>query len=552
MAKTQLFDTTRTLVDLQLVDDLTNNFTKEGGRQRERGRGKDDLLGDTSSVAVNSPSVSVSDQLTNRTPIIPEPSDDVLTLTPSASSRTMDQGVSESLPNSVSVVSEKVASPIVENEPISGVSLAETPESVRGQGKGAAKGQKQPLDTTSGSGESLLGHQGSDRGGRPENRGRDFVGEPVGGPPEGKGPPEDHGGGGGEPEESAGNNLSFPVIWAEGSGLTVPGTPDEFTFTTPYDLNEDGKITDADKIEGYYQFAQKTTGNLWQAETASVDGAPIYVTEIDWGDSLESVDMNVGRPIRVELSLYKDLGITYGDEADLPEQMLSFPMTMLDNPSSPDEIQGAGASQYPITGNILPDSMVNTQMITEATVYSTQAYLIIQPLVGTSEQVEDGDLFWTGSQWEDADLTDQVSISDPLTGITFAGELNVGGKVIYGLSEGGWQPTQVGDYRITFYIAPDANAQLDYASIRLAAEEEVTALAAEEGEDSGDTSGGIAVVVGDLNLSYIDISVVDGGGGGIGGSGGHNDSLSASSLDFNAISAELSGLSSGTESTFVM
>jgi hypothetical protein len=328
-------------------------------------------------------------------------------------------------------------------------------------------------------------------------------------------------GGGGGHTETAGNNLSFPVIWAEnGSGLSVPGTAGEFEFTTPYDVDGDEVITTADQIGEYYQFAQKTAGNIWQAGIAEAFG-PVYVTEVDWGDSLESVDMKVGRPVRVELSLYKDLGTTYAEEAALPDEMLSFPMELLANPSSPDEEKGAGATEYPISGP-LPDSRVNTEMSTEATVYSAGAQLIIQPLVGTSEDVAEGDLKWDGSQWVDANLDDPTDIADPLTGITFAGELNVSGKVIYGLSQGGWRPTEVGDYRITFYMQPSVNTKLDYATIRQPLEEEVAAIAAEEGSDTG---GGTAVVLSgldpisdiDRNLTYIDISVVRGGGGGGGG-----------------------------------
>ncbi|HEY9889021.1 MAG TPA: hypothetical protein V6D02_11515, partial [Candidatus Obscuribacterales bacterium] len=60
------------------------------------------------------------------------------------------------------------------------------------------------------------------------------------------------GGGGGRPGggETATNNLSFPVIWAEGQAMAIPGTPGAFSFTTPYDVNRDGQITTADQING--------------------------------------------------------------------------------------------------------------------------------------------------------------------------------------------------------------------------------------------------------------------------------------------------------------
>lgn len=327
------------------------------------------------------------------------------------------------------------------------------------------------------------------------------------GPPSGGG---GSGGGGGGHTEPVGNNLSFPVIWADGTPLALRGTfgqpmltvPYSETTTYPFDTNADG-LADTNA----YAFAQKTVENSWQAQSSAASG-PVYVSQIDWGDSLESVDMKVGRPVRVELTLYKTLT---GNTEGLPETMLAFPMTMLANPSSPDEVQGAGG--------LLTESgyQALTYQSAEATVYSAGAKLIIQKLVGTRENVKEGDLQWTGSQWEDAidNSVDSTDIEDPLTGITFAGELNVGGKVIGGLSQGGWKPKEIGDYRITFYIAPNANAQLDYATIRVAAEEEIAAIAAEEGGGGG----GDAVVIPDLNLTYIDVRVVAGGGGGGGGKG---------------------------------
>ena len=336
------------------------------------------------------------------------------------------------------------------------------------------------------------------------------------------------GGGGGEEEETAGNNLSFPVIWSEGSGLSLAGTPGEITLSTPYNavlypFDTDG---DGQPETNAYAFAQKTDGNVWQAGNVSVPApssegaAPVYVTEVDWGDSLESVDMKVGRPVRVELSLYKALGTTYEGETTLPDAMTAFPMTMLDNPSSPDEVQGAGS--YTSDG-----SQPLEYESAEASVYSAGAKLIIQRLVGTREDVADGDLKWNGSQWVDANA-DPTDVFDPLTGITFGAEVNVGGKIIYGLSKGGWRPTAAGDYRITFYMEPNANAQLDHASIRVS-EEEGVAIAAEEGTDVGGTAyvlnGPDPLSGEDRNLTYIDIRVTSGRGGGNGGKGGGKPKL---------------------------
>lgn len=269
--------------------------------------------------------------------------------------------------------------------------------------------------------------------------------------------------------EPVGNNLSFPVIWSEGSALSLPGTMLQANITVPYyDYQIDCGGTLA------YAYAQKTLGNVWQAENTAAGGT-VTVNEIDWGDSLESVDMKVGRPVRVELSLYKLL--------DTP--MTGYSMVMLANPSSPDEVQGACATGYNDGSTILAYPSY------EATVYTPKAKLIIQRITGPT-------LSWDGatSQWV-GDVTAPLAI-------TFAGELNVGGKVIYGLSEGGWKPTVVGDYRLTFFMPLTGNTLFDAGTIiRVAAETEAV-ITAEEGGDVG----GEAYVDWVNNLTYIDITVV--------------------------------------------
>lgn len=296
----------------------------------------------------------------------------------------------------------------------------------------------------------------------------------------------------GRPPVESTNNLSFPVIWSEGVKLTLAGSMMNASLTVPYDVTNDGLITEADMLTCgsnlAYAYAQKTVGNTWQAENAVVTSEPVIVNEIDWGDSLESVDMKVGRPIRIELTLYKFL----------TTPMTGYSMVMLANPSSPDEVQGACATANPGTN----ESAI-TYLSTEATVYSPNGKVVIQLLGGTSEEVAPGDLIWNGTKWLDGNPDDPTNIGDPIT-VSFAGELNVGGKVIYGLSTGGWKPTAVGDYRITYYLPPDKNTFFDATTtIRLAAETE-TVVALEE----GGSVGGDAYVDWANNLTYIDITVV--------------------------------------------
>lgn len=293
----------------------------------------------------------------------------------------------------------------------------------------------------------------------------------------------------GPPVSETNNNLSFPVIWSEGAKLTLAGTMLGANLTKPYDVTQDGIITDADMLDcggtQAYAYAQKTVGNTWQAENVAATEA-VYISQIDWGDSLESQDMKVGRPVRVELSLYKLL--------DTP--LTGYTMVMLANPSSPDEVQGACAFGDPAADN---GAAIVSYPSSEATVYSPYGKLLIQKITCAD------DLTWNGVEW----ISGTTCTADASLSVSFAGELNVGGKVIYGLSTGGWKPTELGDYRITFYLDPTKNTFFDAnTTIRQAVETETAAITpAEEGGDVG----GEAVVDTANNLTYIDITVVGGG-----------------------------------------
>jgi len=117
-----------------------------------------------------------------------------------------------------------------------------------------------------------------------------------------------------------GNNLSFPVIWGDGAGLSLPGEFLQASLTVPWTGTNPC-------LGGLVPYAQKTEDNLWQAENSAagpyLEEGHLYVDQIDWGDSLESVDMKVGRPVRVELSLYKAL----------VDPMTGYEMVMLANPT---------------------------------------------------------------------------------------------------------------------------------------------------------------------------------------------------------------------------
>ena len=107
--------------------------------------------------------------------------------------------------------------------------------------------------------------------------------------------------------------------------------------------------------------------------------------------------------------------------------------------------------------------------------------------------------------WNEA--TSSWDGADPPLSITFAQELNVGGRLIYGASTGGWKPTVVGNYRITFYMAAGSTVDLRPAIIADKTAPE-TPKVAENNQPYVETT---------YNLTYVDVQATAGGGGG----GGH-------------------------------
>jgi hypothetical protein len=304
-------------------------------------------------------------------------------------------------------------------------------------------------------------------------------------PPPGKGPPD-----GGEGAQ--GNNLSFPALAVDGYAI-IPIALSQWTveYTGPYTGLTAAEIAALEASGPWY--AQKTEGNTWQADYLT--NQTVDVTYVDWGDIIESNNPKVGRPFRVEVQLYKLLN-PWDEFQPGVNSMTGYVMAMLANPSSPNEVQGNNTVPY--EGNL-------------ATVVSNLWKLRIQKCGDAIP--EETDLYWNVDRWVSPTIT---CTDEP---ISFAVELNVGGKLIYGASTGGWKVKTAGWYRITFYGPPTTNLSLvgavvaDYDDFDSAPVEEPV-LAAEEGE----TGAATPVVDSTNNISYVDVLAVAGGGGG-GGKG---------------------------------
>ena len=384
---------------------------------------------------------------------------------------------------------------------------------------------------------------------------------------EAKGP---GGGGGGKPTAEAGNNLSFPVIWAEGVAKTLPGTvnmepvlngtwwywwgmegidPNIVPLSCAPDpddqaLCDDGVAGQAmGAVPGVGHedalvkaYLQKDPNNVWQAETADWSAAPVDVSWIDWGDNLESVDWYTRSQVRTEVVLFQDL--------DSPMREYQMRHT---SGWGIDEVHGLAADKVSGAALAGPGN--------QATVYSPCARLTIQKLLVNRDDPALADAIWVPQVgWTGPGLIGAVPIFNmPVyAGLDgpgyYAAEINVKGRIIYGYT---WNVRKLnqgpGDYRITFsFDAVCGNVDLNtfftegVTQILLPVEEEEGAstmvmklddsfalteggralagggrlekslLLSEEGTDSG---GGTAVLDTTLNLTYIDIRILERSGG---------------------------------------
>jgi hypothetical protein len=263
------------------------------------------------------------------------------------------------------------------------------------------------------------------------------------------------GGGGGRPNgETAGNNLSFPVVWAEGVEKALPGTPgmtpvlegeywyqwgtfgvdpDIFPASCPADpdeldpeLNTDGLLYCDDGVQGELTrlleeeiadslanppadpynalplaraYLQKDNNNVWQADSVipPIDASDevdrlkdVNVDWIDWGDNLESVDWYTRSQVRTEVVLFEDQSA--GDEESYwgPPEA---PVPLLEYEMR--HTDGWGINEvHGLAATPDSDSMPMLGPGTRATVYSHCARLTIQKLLVPREEIAEGDLEW--------------------------------------------------------------------------------------------------------------------------------------------------------------
>lgn len=367
------------------------------------------------------------------------------------------------------------------------------------------------------------------------------------------------GGSGGGGHTTGSNNLSFPVIWAEGVTKVLPGTPDMAPVldgawwyqwgTNGSDPNvtpascapdpdniaycDDGIALqfDTSRVPGYppadsplplaRAYLQKDPNNVWQAQSFSMknlDGtfvAPVNVDLIDWGDNLESQDWTTKSQVRAEVVLFEDHLV--GDAEPAPFPMLEYGMRHASGWGI-DEVHGLEATldAVPVLG---PG--------TQATVYSNCARLTIQKLTVPRTDPALAGLVWVaGSGWTEPEGSMVDLVKEPLFNKPvweggdgpgyYAAEINVKGRIIYGYT---WNLKTLndgpGDYRVTFSLDPTgvcpSTLNTFFAegvtSIIVPVEEEVTV----EAEPVG--GGAVGVVRYAENLTFMDVHIIARTGG---------------------------------------
>ncbi len=314
-------------------------------------------------------------------------------------------------------------------------------------------------------------------------------GEGAGGPGGGSGggPPDGVGGGSGKPDnpgedESAGNNLSYPVLWSEDGYLLTLRTAETMPVF-------DGATASCTEVSGQAA-EQKDEENIWQADNLV---AANVTNTIDWGDALEATDAN-SKMQRVEVSLYSDLA----------EPMNGYAMCKTNTETGPGEMWGA------ITSGDVPTEF------TDAQVYTAGGRLTIQRIVPDRTYAWNSSLHqWTGSGADDPVFNAAVHERTSDGPGTFGVEVTISGKITYGYV---WRTDglPLGEYRLTFSLdGPEADFPVgsgtDFTAdtaIAVPEEETVEELVAAAAEEEGGAPGAnTAMLRDDLNLTYIDVGL---------------------------------------------
>jgi hypothetical protein len=235
-------------------------------------------------------------------------------------------------------------------------------------------------------------------------------------------------------DEGFGNNLSVPVVFANGYGMTglkIDGTvapeldhatglrPTDADITRLASLGEPFPYFDPTKtisIGGVEYFTQSTT-STWQADWADGSGAIQNVTA-HWGDNLVSAPLRTTQMIRVETVLTQDNTV---------DNMEGFYMQSLYG-TMRNEVFGTDG----LPGYLYPDRMV----------FAPNARLKIEQLDAPGGNP-------VGAPYFDKALYESFGVEGPGG---YGSEINGKGSLTYGYN---WKATAAGAWRLTFSLDTD-------------------------------------------------------------------------------------------------
>lgn len=231
--------------------------------------------------------------------------------------------------------------------------------------------------------------------------------------------------------ESPGNNLSTPVLFSEGIGVTgadvtvstgLRGAPGVVTLGGAF-------VT----LDGVNWYEQQDLYNEWQAEWRDGRGAVVDVTEVDWSDNLESNTWNLRSVVRVEVAMSKALATPAS----------AYNMKFLYGEGL-DEMWGTDGSTFGSAS---------------ALVYSACARLTMQKLDGDPALLAwdpavhawtgtDAPILYNSAVWQRYGVDGQTN--------AYSAEISVSGRLIYGYN---WLVSRLnagaGWYRLTFSLDAD-------------------------------------------------------------------------------------------------
>lgn len=248
------------------------------------------------------------------------------------------------------------------------------------------------------------------------------------------------GGQGGGHTSTFGNNLSFPLLFADGIG--VAGAPLDGTVSPWLDYATGLRPTTTDVVDPFPSFESKTAVMLnrttyfpqqspstWQADWR--DGSQQRQDVIvDWGDNLSSAHLSASSVIRVETTLYQDTSTS-----NPTDTMTAYSMTLLGG-SGQSEVYGTDGSTYESN---------------QWSVFACNAHLRIEKLTGQGGAVD------PSVPGFDATVYEHFGAEEG----GYGAEVNSAGKLVYGYvwMLKTWPLTTAqkqGWWRLTFSLDPQA------------------------------------------------------------------------------------------------